>query len=154
MSYSNDPDVIALIQKKKDDAKKAIEDEKFIREILKDNIWNQVLQSYNRYSHEWQPFICPVDKMLESYNIINQFKSSIENDVNNAVKEYIDEWWGEKLDIVLNQKDRDISQYWVDSGNPVDTIIFRIKKDDEIDLWIWDGNTYGHCSPPPPPKNW
>ena len=154
MSYSNDPDVIALIQKKKDDAKKAIEDEKFIREILKDNIWNQVLQSYNRYSHEWQPFICPVDKMLESYNIINQFKSSIENDVNNAVKEYIDEWWGEKLDIVLNQKDRDISQYWVDSGNPVDTIIFRIKKDDEIDLWIWDGNTYGHCSPPPPPKHW
>jgi len=152
MAYSNDPDVLALIQKKKDHAIKAIEDEKFIREILKDNIWNQVLQSYNRYSHEWQPFICPVDKMMESYNIINNFKSSIENDVKNVVKEYIDEWWGKNMDVALQQPY--FEQYWVNYGCPFGTILNKLRKDDDHDLWHWDGNTYGHCSPPPPPKHW
>lgn len=162
MYYSNDPDVIALIQKKKNDAIKAIEDEKFIREILKDRFWLDVLHSYNQFGHCWHPNICPVDKMVESYNIINQFKSSIENDVNNAVKEYLDEWWGEKLDIALNTKlvnqgngwfePISLAPFWNGHSEP-SNIINKLMKNDEIDLWIpvHDG---AFSSPPRAPTNW
>jgi len=156
-SYMNDPDVAALIQKKKNDAKKAIEDEKNVNTIIKDRFWSDVLQMYNGYRQTWTPQQCSVTIMAESYNTINQFQNSITNDVKSAVKEYIDEWWGKHMDIVLNDYTIDCTtsfgNYWARQGDPLDTIVYKLKNDSEKELW-YTSKEPCFSSPPPPPTNW
>jgi hypothetical protein len=158
MSYLNDPEVKALIEKKKNEAAKLVEDEKFVNQIIKERFWSTVLQMYNRYRFTWTPEQCPVNKMVESYNIINEFKNSIEYDVKNTVKEYFNEWWGDKMDNALNKitmVNYDFNDFRRTQDDPLDTIVYRMMKDDTRELWFWDGNTYpNYCSHPPPAKYW
>lgn len=159
-SYINDPDVQALIQKKKNDEAKKASEGKLVNEITKDRFWAKVLQMYNGYRQTWTPQQCSASNMVESYNIINEFKNSIESDVKNAIKEYIDEWWGDKMDNALqttslNQgygwfEARSFGNFWSD---PLDTIVSKLKKDSEIKLW-YTSNEPCFSSPPPPATNW
>ena len=153
----NDPDVRALIEKKRNDAKKALEDEKHVNTIIKDRFYSDVLQMYNGYRETWTPQQCSASKMVESNNNINQFKNSIESDVKNAIKEYIDEWWGNHMDIVLSDDTIDCTasfgNYWRRRGDPLDTIVYKLKNDSERELW-YASKEPCFSSPPPPPTNW
>lgn len=142
-SYLNDPDVLALIKKKEDEKRKTAETTKFVYELSKDPFWDEIFKIYKYYHSNNLLILTPYE-----------FKNSIENDVKNTVKEYIDEWWGDKMDeILLSENPHAFYLMWQNHLH-LDTIVNKMRKEDEIELWVWGGNTHGHCSHPPPPKHW
>lgn len=157
-SYSDDPDVIALIEKKKNEKEQNKKDEAKVRELLQHDgalACYLALHGGNCRSSDWKPEYYSVKNLLEGYDIIQKFRESIEPKIKEIIQEHMKGLWdnANTYDFMMFN-----GPYGAARTERIETItgsiIPRLQEGDHHDLWYHNEDRGRWSSPQPPPIFW